>query len=188
MLRIRHGQIAALAAARLSEFQGKALAHVRACFPGACAALTEDDLKAHVARGIARGQHHGLDDQVDLLCFLNVVFSLGADFEDRYDWAPRILEDHRFAPRTRVELLAQQALAEIERPRHRAEVELVLPEPEEEMVEQDGLPLDDEGAAVSPTFEEGNFEPMATIWGPGVVEDGDEGAGATGAAGPQGEG
>jgi hypothetical protein len=63
MLTIRTGQIAALAAARLADFQVKAVAHVRACFPGVCAALADAELELHVAQGIARGQRHGLDDQ-----------------------------------------------------------------------------------------------------------------------------
>jgi hypothetical protein len=167
MLTIRDGQIAALGAARLSEFQSKAVTHVRDCFPDVCAGLSDADLKLQVVRGIARGQHHGLDDQADLLRFLNVMFSLGQDFENRYPWAPQILEDHRFAALTRLDLVVQRSLAELERPRHRAEVELVFPEPPsdpEDAAPFDGLPLDDGGATLTPLFEEGNFEPMATLW------------------------
>jgi hypothetical protein len=101
MLIIRESQMAALRRDRIARFDYKALAHVRKYFPEQCAAVGDDIALAYVREGLARARSYGLISEYDLLRFLNVMFTLGSDFDSnrQYAWVRPVL-DNRAAPAT----------------------------------------------------------------------------------------
>jgi hypothetical protein len=109
MLTIRKGQMEALALARLDAFETGALAHVRGLFPEDCAELTEEQLRARIRDGIARGRLYGLTGKYDLLTFIEHMFILGPEFDRaaEYGWARELLTNREFASATKADLLVR---------------------------------------------------------------------------------
>ncbi len=110
MLVIREAQIVALSRALRSRFERESLGHVKACFPEQCAELGEENAFHYVQQGLRRAKDYGFESQYDLLRFLNVMFTLGADFDqsELHSWMRPILMGRDMAPSTRMDFLLHE--------------------------------------------------------------------------------
>ena len=110
MLVIREAQIVALSRALRSRFEREALGHVKACFPEQCVELGEENAFHYVQQGLRRAKDYGFESQYDLLRFLNVMFTLGADFDqsELHAWMRPILMGRDMAPSTRMDSLLHE--------------------------------------------------------------------------------
>ena len=110
MLVIREAQIVALSRALRSRFEREALGHVKACFPEQCVELGEENAFHYVQQGLRRAKDYGFESQYDLLRFLNVMFTLGGDFDtsELHAWMRPILTGRDMAPSTRMDALLHE--------------------------------------------------------------------------------
>jgi hypothetical protein len=119
MLIIRQSQMKALSQVRRSAFEADAVSHVHSLFPEDCGALTEEQVRARVRDGIARGRSYGLNGRDDLLIFVEHLFILGPEFDRtaEYGWARHLLMRSEYASATKAELLAKLTLRHLRRAR-----------------------------------------------------------------------
>ncbi len=114
MLRIRDEQLRAFFLALGGPFVSRALAHVREAYPERCRELGDAAVRASIDRCQERGWEHGIDEDDDLMNYLEAMYTLGFDFEEdpRYPWARQILADVKLDVSTRAELLMMRAKQE----------------------------------------------------------------------------
>src|SRR5215213_1636422 len=95
MIRIQKRQLGTFAAARWASFEDDLTAHLRAFFPTACASLGDAGVRAEIRYGAARAALHGVVGERDLFLYLDLMFTLGRDFDDDPDlpWARELLAD-----------------------------------------------------------------------------------------------
>jgi hypothetical protein len=110
MLKIRDSQLRAFFLALGGPFTARAIAHVNKAFPERCRELGEEGVRASIDVCQERGWRYGLEDDDELMHYLEVMYTLGFDFDEdpRYPWAREILCDAALGPETRAELLIQQ--------------------------------------------------------------------------------
>ena len=115
MLVIRESQMAALGRELLDQFALKALAHGREYFPELCADLGDVASLDYVRSALNRARAYGLESEYDLLRFLNVVFTLGSDFDsgEQYPWAQPILKNTDAPATTRMDLLMEEIFTRV---------------------------------------------------------------------------
>lgn len=111
MLHIRSEQMEALEQAQRRRFEDEAVAHVRSIWRDAAAQQDDDAVRTAVRRAFARAAEYGFDEEYDQLRYLNLVYALGPDFDERLPWATTILADHDRPPRSRMDELTERALA-----------------------------------------------------------------------------
>lgn len=86
MIRFSQRQMTVLDAASLEAFVTRAVAHLR----GRCARaaeLGEAALRAAIRDGVDRAETYGVDDEADVLRFLELEFRHGPRFDERCAWA-----------------------------------------------------------------------------------------------------
>jgi hypothetical protein len=115
MLVIRESQMAALGRDLLDQFAFKALAHVKECFPELCEEIGESTTLDYVRDGLTRARVYGLESEYDLFRFLNLVFTLGSDFDssEEYPWVAPILKNMDAPATTRMDLLMDEVFTRV---------------------------------------------------------------------------
>src|SRR5262245_5716804 len=110
MLVIRNEQMAVFSREQWVRFEWQALAHVRHCFPDQWRTLGEGDTMLRVQDGLRRAQNYGFESEYDLLRFLNVMFTLGVDFDsaEEYSWTREILDSRESSPSSRMDELMEE--------------------------------------------------------------------------------
>ena len=108
MITIRAEQIEALRAVPLQMFMQRASEHLRRHFPRQAAQLG-DSLPEFVAHGVERARMHGLTAEQAICRYLGVMAVFGRDFDERLDWARRLLAGSA-DPAIRIEVLVAEAL------------------------------------------------------------------------------
>lgn len=70
-------------------------AHLRQFFPDDCAELGDARLRDLIHWGIARAAHHGIEVEVDVCRYLDLMMALGQRFDSdpAYPWALPILSN-----------------------------------------------------------------------------------------------
>jgi hypothetical protein len=144
MLTIRESQMAALARELIARFDYKALAHVKNCFPQLCAQMGDAGALHYVRAGLRRAREYGLESEYDLLRFLNVMFTLGSEFDsnEKYPWVRPILENRAAPPTTRMNLLMGEIIARLS-PTEMGESKEVRAREKREPAEFDGIVWED---------------------------------------------
>ena len=91
------------------------IAHLNEMFPERCAALGPDQVRAEVELGMQRGWKYGLDNEYDLVRYIDHMYVLGADFDTylRYPWAASILTDPGLASRSKMDWLSGRTRLEL---------------------------------------------------------------------------
>jgi hypothetical protein len=107
MIVVRAEQLAALEGAQRQAAFDRAASALRACFP-ACAAMPAGELDALVLQGSARAESYGLSAERDVLKYLGLRVTFGADF-DRLEWAAPTLADRSVEPEVRMQVLWDEA-------------------------------------------------------------------------------
>lgn len=111
MLTIRDEQMKALAAAAHDQFEVVAVRHLETSVPDFCAHLGPVALAAFVHSAVKRGLSHGLEEDYDLLRFVNLTYLLDPGFDENPDlpWAKAYLADREIDPSARLDLLCHHA-------------------------------------------------------------------------------
>lgn len=106
MLILRQAQMAALNAIILDGFQERATARLLGRFPKRCRIIGETGVRALVRHGVGRAAAHGIEALPDLARYLDVMFTLGRDFDvnPAFPWAAERLSA-RASATERVDLL-----------------------------------------------------------------------------------
>lgn len=115
MLVIRESQMAALGRSFVDQFAGKALAHVKEFFPQQIAGMGDTESLKVVHYGLQRARNYGLETESDQLRFLNVMFTLGRDFDSgqAHAWVRPILTNPAFRPAARMNVLMEELFARL---------------------------------------------------------------------------
>jgi hypothetical protein len=93
MLKIYEEQTEAFARAAEREFEARAAKHLRRFFRQESQRLGEEGLRAIIRHGRARAASYGIVSEHDVTLYLNLVMSLGRDFDSDplFPWAHAIL-------------------------------------------------------------------------------------------------
>ena len=144
MLVIRAEQMAALGAELLRGFEVRALEHVQEYFPEQCNALAAGDRREVVRYGLERARQYGFESEYDLLRFLNLMFTLGGDFDTQADneWVHQWLNDRTYSPTVRMDALVEELTARLDPPPP-ANEDPATEEEKEEDAEPDSISWDD---------------------------------------------
>lgn len=110
MLVIRNEQLQAFVPQLEEAFIARAIAHVRSAFPDRCAALGSADVTQSVVSATRKARGFGLSREVDILRYLNLMFTFGVDF-DTLPWATAVLNDMRLGSDAKIDELMEYAFA-----------------------------------------------------------------------------
>lgn len=113
MFVISGSQQAAFRASGHAALREVLVAHVRACFPGRCAALGADALPGHIEDGMRRAAALGLTLERDISAYVELMVVFGPDFEhdSRFPWASPLTEATALDPSARIQAAFVGALA-----------------------------------------------------------------------------
>jgi hypothetical protein len=112
---IRNEQTQSLDDAGRSDFITRVIAHLNELFPERCAVLGPAEVRATVELGMQRGWKYGLDNEYDLVRYIDHMYVLGPDFDTdpRYPWAASILSDPGLASRSKMDWLSGRTRQEL---------------------------------------------------------------------------
>ncbi len=106
MLRLRKTQVVKLEEYMRTVFEKKMFAMITAKYPDQCENLQEKQIQELIARGIDRSaRDYDIKMEHDVQRFIELMFLIAPDFDDAYDWAGKILNNHSFDARQKLDLL-----------------------------------------------------------------------------------
>ena len=105
-LTIRNAQMAVFSEAMLRQFAVRTASRVKARFPEAVAAMTEDAVVERVLRTAQRARAHGVTRERDIEQFIDFEFLYGPEFENRH------LEPGQILARSEIDGARKMALIE----------------------------------------------------------------------------
>jgi len=113
MLVIRNEQMKALFFGLAGPFRAQARAEMRQRFAAQCAELGDRGLEQRILLALEKAWHYGIEDDEDILLYLDVMFRAGDRFDEapEHAWAREILHDRSFAIETRVDMIHQRFAA-----------------------------------------------------------------------------
>jgi hypothetical protein len=116
MLKIRDQQMVVLQDLQRQTFGDATLAFIRERYPQACASFSEADLRGMVALALRKAREHGITAHADILRYINVMFTLGCDFEadPDYPWAQEIMNTPRLKPASKINQLTARTLRHLQ--------------------------------------------------------------------------
>lgn len=117
MLTISATQFAALERLAQQSFHERVLDHLHRCFPDACRRLGADAVREWIRAGEARAAIWGLRAERDVCKYIDLMFTLGAEFDTDpdYPWTTPLLSDDSVPPGTRIDRVVDATLAELAR-------------------------------------------------------------------------
>ncbi len=94
-IRISSQQMDAFKADAIGRFIDSVIPHLQECFPEACEELGEQDTREVVRYGIDLAGSYGIDREVCVCEFIDLMFLFGVEFDRDPDlpWASEILQD-----------------------------------------------------------------------------------------------
>lgn len=112
MLVIRHEQFDVLTDVRRELLGERVLSFVRTGYASQCAAFSESELRGLVATALRRSRTHGFGTYADILRWINVMFTLGCNFDEdpEFPWARDILADNSLRPGSKVDMIVGRTL------------------------------------------------------------------------------
>jgi len=108
VLVIRAAQMKALAEVAEKAFVERASDYLRETFPEKCAELGPEAVHRWVRSGLEKARGYGLRLDVEVLRYLNLMYTFGWDF-DRLPWAAEILDDTEVSAAGKIEELMEAA-------------------------------------------------------------------------------
>ena len=107
MLTIRQTQLARLHDDLSVRYGDRVIAFIRGRYADRCAAFTEAELRGLVATALRRSREHGFDREADILRYVNIMYTLGCDFDrdPAFPWAAEILARPQLSGASKVDLL-----------------------------------------------------------------------------------
>ena len=114
MLTIRDAQIEVLRDALERDFLRRAESELQRLLPEQCA-LVGDELSDLVRHAYDRASGYDLTRDYDILRFINLTFALGPGFDVDLPWAAELFGRTDLDPKTRIDLVDQQATIELNR-------------------------------------------------------------------------
>ncbi len=117
MLTFRQRQLDAFQRDMTDSYEIRLAAHLERYFPERCRALGPDEVFETIRHGVRRAQGHGFVSERDICKYLNLMFTLGRDFDvdPRWPWAGRILDPESGRSTTlRINQLYAEALKQLE--------------------------------------------------------------------------
>ncbi len=111
-LTIRNPQMAALEEAQRQEFGKRTIAFIRERYPEACSRFGDQAVRDMVALSLRKAREHGLTARSDILRYINVMYTLGCEFESdpRYPWAREIMSQPRLRPESKINQLTARTI------------------------------------------------------------------------------
>jgi hypothetical protein len=91
MLAISRAQVDALAVHARKHFEQRVFDHLRPHFPALFAALGEDEMRIVVEEGARRANDHGFVTERDVCRYVDLMCTLGWDFDEELPWAAQVL-------------------------------------------------------------------------------------------------
>jgi hypothetical protein len=91
------------------NFISRMAEHLRRCFPGECAARSEEDLRTGVGNAMDRAASYGIRTELDVARFLDVGMVYGERFDEDCEWAHSHLKSEKDAA-VRMKLVYDEAL------------------------------------------------------------------------------
>ena len=112
MLIIRGAQMKEFEALQRQSFGQTTLDFIRQSYPQLCANFGDDALRDMVAQSLRKAREHNITSQADILRYINVMFTLGCDFETDpdYRWAHDIMSHPRLRPESKIDQLTARTL------------------------------------------------------------------------------
>ncbi|NVZ65064.1 hypothetical protein HX867_23430 [Pseudomonas gingeri] len=110
MLTIRRAQLKIFEDVAISRFETRLLERLRRVFPAHVAALPEAELHLALRQGLAKARQYRMISEVDTVMFLDLLFGLAADFDERpeHRWIIELLDDPRLPAYAALDLIYQQ--------------------------------------------------------------------------------
>ena len=110
MLKIRPEQMETLAEVQLRRLERDAIAHVQEFWSEQAKAQGEDGVRSMVQRALQRSDVYGIEEESDVLRFINLMYALGDDFDTEQPWAAKILADEGAPGTERMDALCDRAV------------------------------------------------------------------------------
>lgn len=100
MLKFDQDQFQSIGAQAQASFEDRMVVHLRRFFPEHSAALDDEQMRALIRHGIERGARFGLVTERNVCKYIDVMFAMGAQFDDdpTRAWAVAILRDTSARP------------------------------------------------------------------------------------------
>ena len=123
MLTIRNSKQATFAAASREVFLQRMECHVCKHFQPVAESLTKQQLREVIERNWTRAEEYGLKSELGVCSYLNVVFTLGEEFEKQraYSWAVPLLGNAEMKEERKINALGTRVEAELQQAMKREE-------------------------------------------------------------------
>jgi len=107
MLTIRKAQLEVFADVQRGALGERILAFISEKYAQEAAAFSESELRGLIAIALKRSREHGFGAYADILRWVNVMFTLGCNFDEDPDfpWAKEILADKTLRPASKVDMI-----------------------------------------------------------------------------------
>jgi hypothetical protein len=105
MLVIREAQMRVFSEAQVLRFQKAVEAHAWAQFPEQSRELGEAGVRGRVETVMRKIRQYGIRAESDALTYLEFMFVLSPDFDDRVEWAREIFQHPRMPGPRKMEML-----------------------------------------------------------------------------------
>jgi hypothetical protein len=117
MITVNSGQLNAMRTAGRRHFEARMTVHLNTYFPEQCDALGDVGVLDAVSHGIERASTYGLRSQRDVCKYIDLMFTLGRDFDvdPRLPWVRAVLNDPRQSTIRKIDRLTHEAQRRIAR-------------------------------------------------------------------------
>jgi len=115
VLQIRKEQNDALAEYMVSNFVDRSAGHLASIWPEKCQAMGKLALHKSIRNGIEFASKDGINREVDVVLYLNLLFAFDLEFKSRLEvpWARDILKNKKLQGGEKIDKLYQRAEIEI---------------------------------------------------------------------------
>lgn len=110
MLKIRQEQMDVLASVQLRRFEQEAIAHIHEFWSDQAKGQGDEGVRALVDHAMQRTDAYSIEEEVDVLRYINLMYSLGAEFDIDLPWAAEILASEDRSGTLRVDELCDRAV------------------------------------------------------------------------------
>jgi len=114
MFQLREPHLQAFQKVAYSNFEERAIAHFRKCFPSKTRELSDDDLRNRLHAAQTRAHRYGLASEKQIIQFVDTGFLSGENFDSdpQLSWPGEVLNDPAKSADERAARLYQRAIKE----------------------------------------------------------------------------
>jgi hypothetical protein len=112
MFQIREDHMREFDALAGSNFEDRALRHLRKCLAAEASSFSDPELRDKIRRAMARCPSYGLTGERHIVSFVDTGLLIGEYFDrdPNYPWAKQILEDRKVSPSDRARAILEIAI------------------------------------------------------------------------------